>query len=137
MLTHPLAERLRAVDVAAMVDAFLEMQNLLTATDLKGDDCLCALVNQEVTARDSMRLARRLTQARFRQNKVAGEFASAHHAVWSGLCSINAPLGTGSNRRRHLVLLGLLRSSGKQGGQRLFYPWNPLKGTPLSLDLAA
>jgi hypothetical protein len=33
MLTHPLAERLRALGMAAMADAFLEMQNSSAAAD--------------------------------------------------------------------------------------------------------
>ena len=34
MLTHPLAERLRGLGMAAMADAFLEMQSNSTAADL-------------------------------------------------------------------------------------------------------
>ncbi len=33
MLTHPLAERLRSLGMAAMADAFLEMQTTSAATD--------------------------------------------------------------------------------------------------------
>ena len=40
MLIHPLAERLRAVGMAAMADAFLEMQNQSAATDLTREDWL-------------------------------------------------------------------------------------------------
>src|ERR1700712_2905188 len=70
MLTHPLAERLRAVGMAAMADAFLEMQSHSAATDLTREDWLGLLLDREVTARDSKRLARRLSQARLRQNAV-------------------------------------------------------------------
>jgi DNA replication protein DnaC len=70
MLIHPLAERLRAVGMAAMADAFLEMQSHSAATDLTREDWLGLLLDREVTARDSKRLARRLSQARLRQNAV-------------------------------------------------------------------
>ena len=70
MLIHPLAERLRAVGMAAMADAFLEMQSQSAATDLTREDWLGLLLDREVTARDSKRLTRRLSQARLRQNAV-------------------------------------------------------------------
>jgi DNA replication protein DnaC len=70
MLIHPLAERLRAVGMAAMADALLEMQSQPAATDLTREDWLGLLLDREVTARDSKRLARRLSQARLRQNAV-------------------------------------------------------------------
>ena len=70
MLIHPLAERLRAVGMAAMADAFLEMQSQAAATDLTREDWLGLLLDREVTARNSKRLARRLSQARLRQNAV-------------------------------------------------------------------
>jgi DNA replication protein DnaC len=70
MLTHPLAERLRAVGMAAMADAFLEMQSNADAANLAREDWLGLLLDREVAARDSKRLARRLSQARLRQNAV-------------------------------------------------------------------
>src|SRR5271170_4974813 len=70
MLIHPLADRLRAVGMAAMADAFLEMQSQSAATELTREDWLGLLLDREVTARDSKRLARRLSQARLRQNAV-------------------------------------------------------------------
>jgi DNA replication protein DnaC len=70
MLIHPLAERLRAVGMSAMADAFLEMQSQSAATDLTREDWLGLLLDRDVTARDSKRLARRLSQARLRQNAV-------------------------------------------------------------------
>jgi DNA replication protein DnaC len=70
MLTHPLAERLRAVGMAAMADAFLEMQSNADAANLAREDWLGLLLDREVTARDSKRLARRLSQAKLRQNAV-------------------------------------------------------------------
>jgi hypothetical protein len=56
MLTHPLAERLRGLGMAAMADAFLEMQN--SSADLTREDWLGLLLDREVTARDNKRLAR-------------------------------------------------------------------------------
>ncbi len=70
MLTHPLAEHLRGLGMAAMADAFLEMQTTSAATDLTREDWLGLLLNREVTARDNKRLGRRLRQARLRQNAV-------------------------------------------------------------------
>ncbi len=70
MLTHPLAERLRGLGMAAMADAFLEMQSNSTAADLAREDWLGLLLDREVTARDNKRLARRLSHARLRQSAV-------------------------------------------------------------------
>ncbi len=70
MLTHPLAERLRGLGMAAMADAFLEMQTTSAAADLTREDWLGLLLDREVTARDNKRLGRRLRQARLRQNAV-------------------------------------------------------------------
>jgi len=70
MLTHPITERLRGLGMAAMADAFLEMQSNATATDLTREDWLGLLLDREVTARDNKRLGRRLRQARLRQNAV-------------------------------------------------------------------
>ena len=57
MLIHPLAERLRGLGMAAMADAFLEMQNNSTAADLAREDWLGLLLDREVTARDNKRWA--------------------------------------------------------------------------------
>jgi len=68
MLMHPLAERLRGLGMAAMADAFLEMQTTSAAADLTREDWLGLLLDREVAARDNKRLGRRLRQARLRQN---------------------------------------------------------------------
>ena len=47
MLTHPLAERLRGLGMAAMADAFLEMQSNSTAADLAREDWLGLLLDSE------------------------------------------------------------------------------------------
>ena len=68
MLTHPLAERLRALGLAAMADTFLQMQLDPAAAELSREDWLGLLLEREVTARDNKRLSQRLSQARLRQN---------------------------------------------------------------------
>jgi DNA replication protein DnaC len=73
MLSHPLAERLRALGMAPMADAFLEMQHSSAATDLTREDWLGLLLDREVTARDNNRLRRRLRQAKLRQNAVVDD----------------------------------------------------------------
>lgn len=70
MLIHPLAERLRGLGMAAMADAFLEMQGHANDGDLSREDWLGVLLEREVTARDNQRLGRRLRQAKLRQNAV-------------------------------------------------------------------
>ena len=71
MLTHPLAERLRTLGMAAMAEAFLEMQANVTAADIPREDWLGLLVDREATARENKRLGRRLRQARLRQKSVS------------------------------------------------------------------
>src|SRR5271165_6004400 len=70
MLTHPLAERLRGLGMAAMADAFIQMQSSTAATDLTREDWLGLLLDREVTARDNKRLGRRLRQARLPMGNV-------------------------------------------------------------------
>jgi DNA replication protein DnaC len=70
MLIHPLAERLRALGLAAMADTFLQMQLDPAAAELSREDWLGLLLEREVTARDNKRLSRRLSLARLRQNAV-------------------------------------------------------------------
>ena len=67
MLIHPTVERLRALGLAAMADAFMELQNAPDAGELSREDWLGLLVDREVTARDNRRLTRRLTSAKLRQ----------------------------------------------------------------------
>ena len=70
MLTHPIAERLRALGLTAMAETFVEMQNNPAAGDLTREDWLGLLLDREVTARDNKRIGRRLGQARLRRNAV-------------------------------------------------------------------
>src|ERR1700720_3262872 len=73
MLIHPTVERLRALGLTAMADAFIELQNAPDADELSREDWLGLLVDREATRRENKRLARRLREARLRQS------ARAHH----------------------------------------------------------
>lgn len=70
MLIHPTAERLRALGLAAMADALVELQNAPDAAELTREDWLGLLVDREATSRENKRLARRLRDARLRQSAV-------------------------------------------------------------------
>ncbi len=70
MLIHPTAERLRALGLAAMADALVELQNAPEAAELTHEDWLGLLVDREATSRENKRLARRLREARLRQSAV-------------------------------------------------------------------
>ena len=70
MLTHPTAERLRGLGLAAMADAFVELQSTAEAAELSREDWLGLLVDREATSREDKRLARRLREAKLRQAAV-------------------------------------------------------------------
>jgi DNA replication protein DnaC len=70
MLIHPTVERLRALGLAAMADALVELQNVPDAAELTREDWLGLLVDREATSRENKRLARRLRDARLRQAAV-------------------------------------------------------------------
>lgn len=70
MLLHPTVERLRGLGLAAMAEAFTELQNTPEAADLSREDWLGLLVDREATSRDNKRLARRLRDAKLRQAAV-------------------------------------------------------------------
>src|SRR5207302_5146833 len=70
MLIHPTVERLRALGLTAMADAFLELHNAPDAGELSREDWLGLLVDREATSRENKRLARRLREARLRQSAV-------------------------------------------------------------------
>lgn len=70
MLTHPTAERLRGLGLAAMADAFVELQSMADAAELSREDWLGLLVDREATSREDKRLARRLREAKLRQAAV-------------------------------------------------------------------
>ena len=60
----------RGLGLAAMADAFLEMQTTSAAADLTRQDWLGLLLDREATSRENKRLGRRLTHARLRQSAV-------------------------------------------------------------------
>ena len=70
MLNHPTVERLRGLGLAAMADAFTELQNTPEAADLPREDWLGLLVDREATSRDNKRRSRRLRDAKLRQAAV-------------------------------------------------------------------
>ena len=70
MLIHPTVERLRALGLSAMADAFIELQNEPDAAELTREDWLGLLVDREATSRENKRLARRLREAKLRQAAV-------------------------------------------------------------------
>jgi DNA replication protein DnaC len=70
MLTHPTVERLRGLGLAAMAEAFIELQGTAGAAELSREDWLGLLVDREATSRDDKRLARRLREAKLRQAAV-------------------------------------------------------------------
>ena len=59
MLIHPTVERLRALGLTAMADAFIEMQNAPEAAELTREDWLGLLVDREATSRENKRLPAR------------------------------------------------------------------------------
>jgi DNA replication protein DnaC len=67
MLIHPTVERLRALGLSAMADAFVAMERNPDAAELPHADWLGLLIDHEATARDNRRLARRLQIAKLRQ----------------------------------------------------------------------
>jgi len=60
MLIHPLAERMRGLGLAAMADAFLEIQSGAAADDLAREDWLGLLLDREAANRENKRLGHRL-----------------------------------------------------------------------------
>ena len=70
MLIHPTVERLRALGLSAMAEAFVEMQNAPDAAELTREDWLGLLVDREATSRENKRLTRRLREAKLRQAAV-------------------------------------------------------------------
>jgi DNA replication protein DnaC len=70
MLLHPTVERLRALGLSAMAEAFVELQNTPDAAALPREDWLGLLVDREATSRENRKLARRLRTARLRQAAV-------------------------------------------------------------------
>lgn len=70
MLVHPTLERLHALGLSAMANAFVELQNTRDAAELSREDWLGLLLDREVTDRENRKLTRRLRAARLRQAAV-------------------------------------------------------------------
>ena len=70
MLIHPMADRMRGLGLAAMADAFLEMQRNAVADEISREDWLGLLLDREATSRENKRLGHRLRQARLRHSAV-------------------------------------------------------------------
>src|ERR1700749_1825741 len=59
MLIHPTVERLRALGLTAMADAFIELQNSPDAGELSREDWLGLLVDRAATSPEHTRCPRR------------------------------------------------------------------------------
>jgi hypothetical protein len=95
MLIHPTVERLRALGLTAMADAFIELQNSPDAGELSREDWLGLLVDREATSRENKRLARRLREARLRQAAVVEDVDYVRIAVSTAPCFRSSPPAIG------------------------------------------
>ena len=97
MLIHPTVERLRALGLSAMAEAFIEMQNAPEAAELTREDWLGLLVDREATSRENKRLTRRLREAKLRQAAVVeGVLNFTRRAVSTAPYSKSSPPASGS-----------------------------------------
>jgi DNA replication protein DnaC len=71
MLTHPTLDKLHALQLRGMAQAFTEQLQMPEAAELDFADRLALLVDREATYRENRRLAGRLRQARLRQDAAA------------------------------------------------------------------
>ena len=106
MLIHPTVERLRALGLAAMADAFIELQNAPDAAELPREDWLGLLVDREATSRENKRLARRLARPSCARPPSSRTSTFAPPAASTVLCSTNSPPASGSVTHHHLVVVG-------------------------------
>ena len=53
MLIHPMADRMRGLGLAAMADAFLEMQRTAVADEISREDWLGLMLDREATGRET------------------------------------------------------------------------------------
>jgi len=106
MLIHPTVERLRTLGLAAMADAFIELQNAPDAGELSREDWLGLLVDREATSRENKRLARRLREARLRQSAVVEDIdLRAHRGLDRALFQKLATCQW-VRQHHHLVMVG-------------------------------
>jgi hypothetical protein len=96
MLTHPLAERLRGLGMAAMADAFIEMQNTSAAADLTREDWLGLLLDREVTRATTSVWADGCARPDCAKTPWSRTPTSVQRAVWTVRCSTSSQAVTGS-----------------------------------------
>ena len=106
MLIHPTVERLRALGLTAMADAFIELQNAPDAGELSREDWLGLLVDREATSRENKRLARRLREARLRQAAVVEDVDYRAHRGLDRALFQKLATGDWLREHHHLVMIG-------------------------------
>ena len=106
MLIHPTVERLRALGLTAMADAFLELQNAPDASELSREDWLGLLVDREATSRENKRLARRLREARLRQSAVVEDVDFRAHRGLDRALFLKLATCQWIRDHHHLALVG-------------------------------
>ena len=106
MLIHPTVERLRALGLAAMADAFTELQNTPDAAELTREDWLGLLVDREATSRENKRLARRLREARLRQSAVVEDVDFRAHRSLDRALFLKLAACEWVRDHHHLVVIG-------------------------------
>jgi DNA replication protein DnaC len=106
MLIHPTVERMRALGLTAMADAFIELQNAPDAGELSREDWLGLLVDREATSRENRRLARRLREARLRQTAVVEDVDYRAHRGLDRVLFQKLAAGDWLREHHHLVIIG-------------------------------
>src|SRR6266481_1102644 len=106
MLIHPTIERLRALGLSAMADAFIELQNVPDAAALTREDWLGLLVDREATSRENKRLARRLREARLRQAAVVEDVDFRAHRGLDRALFQKLATCEWIREHHHLVMIG-------------------------------
>jgi DNA replication protein DnaC len=106
MLIHPTVERLRALGLTGMADAFLELQNAPDAGELSREDWLGLLVDREATSRENKRLARRLREARLRQSAVVEDVDFRAHRGLDRALFLKRVTCEWIREHHHLALVG-------------------------------
>jgi len=106
LLIHPTVERLRALGLTAMADAFIEMQNAPDAGELSREDWLGLLVDREATSRENKRLARRLRDARLRQAAVVEDVDFRAHRGLDRALFLKLASCEWIRKHHHLAMVG-------------------------------
>ena len=106
MLVHPTLERLRALGLSGMADAFMELDNTPDAAGLSHQDWLGLLVDREATSRENKRLARRLREARLRQAAVVEDVDYRAHRGLDRALFQKLAAGDWLREHHHLVIIG-------------------------------